>query len=119
MKEVLFILLDALISCGTTWFLDWLKFGREEKVHVKRNREITYVELLGYITHINARRKLMIEKHSFSDEERAKYNSILIQCKLNATEKIANGFYQLMEIVINDINNGEYTITYLKKLEQN
>lgn len=111
MKEVLLVLLGAFISCGTTWLLDWLKFCREERVHVMRNRETTYIELLEYITHTNANKKLMIERREFPDTEKAKYNNILVKCKLYATEKIANDFYTLMGIIIQDINSGEYTNT--------
>lgn len=49
MKEVLLVLLGALISCGTTWFLDWLKFGREEKMYYRRKKEETYLEMLANI----------------------------------------------------------------------
>lgn len=40
MKEFLLVLLGALISCGTTWFLDWLKSGREEKAYYRRKKHI-------------------------------------------------------------------------------
>ena len=49
MKEAILIIIGALISCGTTCFLDWLKFGREEKVYYRRKREETYLEMIDNI----------------------------------------------------------------------
>lgn len=111
MKDFLLVLLGAIISCGTTYFLDWLKFERDEKLHIKRNRENIYLELLRYVTHINANKKFMIENRNFPDEEKARYNNILVGCKLYGTSRVAGKFYQLMEIIINDINNATYTNT--------
>lgn len=42
MKEVLLILLGASISCGTTFFIDWIKFKRDEKTYFKRKKEEAY-----------------------------------------------------------------------------
>jgi len=49
MKDFLLVLLGAVISCGTTYFLDWLKFKREEKIYFKRKKEDTYLSLIEII----------------------------------------------------------------------
>ena len=54
MKDILLVLIGAIISCGTTFFLDWIKCGREEKIYYKRKREETYIEMQDYITDLNA-----------------------------------------------------------------
>ena len=43
MKEAILIIIGALISCSTTWLLDWIKCKREEKLHYKRKREDIYL----------------------------------------------------------------------------
>lgn len=104
-------LLGGLISCGTTFFVELVKFKRDDELHTKRNRENIYLELLKYITHINANRKIFIENHTFPDEEKAKYNNILVKCKLYGTKKLSDKFYNFMRIIINDIENTMYTNT--------
>lgn len=53
MKDAILIILGALISCGTTCFLDWLKFNRDEKVYYKRKKEEVYLFVCDLIYRIS------------------------------------------------------------------
>ena len=43
MKEAILIIIGALISCGTTFFLDWIKSKREERIRIRQKREDIYL----------------------------------------------------------------------------
>ncbi|MBO5737732.1 hypothetical protein J6R97_00130 [bacterium] len=104
-------LLGVVVTLIFNYIQERQRFDNNIKLQNKAKSENAYLELLEYITHISANKVLMIKKQSFPDEERAKYNGVLVKCKLYATEKIANDFYQFMDTVITDINNGKYTDT--------
>lgn len=107
MKEAILIIIGALISCGTTCFLDWLKFGREEKVYYRRKREETYLEMIDNIdTFICAD----IAQH-FQLDNATKLseigNDIRAKAKLYAKKEIASEYYRLMRDLIEDNKGGD------------
>lgn len=107
MKEAILIIIGALISCGTTCFLDWLKFGREEKVYYRRKREETYLEMIDNIdTFICAD----IAQH-FQLDNATKLseigNDIRAKAKLYAKKEIASEYYSLMRDLIEDNKGGD------------
>ena len=92
MKEVLLILLGALISCGTTWFLDLIKFNREEKLYFKRKREETYLEMQDFITDLNAHWNELKNKF-LNNDLRLKYNALRSKTHTYCKKEIVDYFY--------------------------
>lgn len=101
MKEVLLILLGALISCGTTWFLDLIKFNREEKLYFKRKREETYLEMQDFITDLNAHWNELKNKF-LNNDLRLKYNALRSKAHTYCKKEIVNYFYG----IANDLMTG-------------
>ena len=93
MKEVLLILLGALISCGTTWFLDLIKFNREEKLYFKRKREETYLEMQDFITDLNAHWNELKNKF-LNNDLRLKYNALRSKTHTYCKKEIVDYFYE-------------------------
>lgn len=113
MKEFLLVLLGALISCGTTWFLDWLKSGREEKAYYRRKKEETYLEMLE---NIDAVFGATISKHfQLEDniETKTTTNSLRARASLYVKKQIADDYYSLMNNLYED-NNGKNGFTFAK-----
>ena len=68
-------LLGGLISCGTTFFVEWKKCNHEEKLYYKRKKEETYIEMQDFLTELNAHwHELRV--HNISDTIRIGYNSL-------------------------------------------
>lgn len=113
MKEFLLVLLGALISCGTTWFLDWLKFDREEKTYYRRKREETYLEMLE---NIDAVFNATISKHFQIEnniDTKKTTNSLRAKAKLYVKKQVADNYHSLMANLYED-NNGENGFTFTK-----
>lgn len=113
MKEALLVLLGALISCGTTWFLDWLKFGRENDVYYRKKREETYLEMLEVIENvftfvtfkqINCTPDMDLKKTT---------DSLSAKAKLYVKKQIADDYHKLMTDLYEN-NKGEKGFTFSK-----
>lgn len=101
MKEFLLVLLGALISCGTTFFLDLIKCNREEKLYYKRKREETYIEMQDYITDLNAHWNELKNKF-LNNDLRLKYNALRSKAHTYCKKEIVNYFYE----IANDLMTG-------------
>lgn len=55
MEEGLYIIVGAIISFISAWFLDYLKNKREDNVHIREKREAVYNEMICLIGDINTR----------------------------------------------------------------
>lgn len=101
MKEAILIIIGALISCGTTFFLDWIKCNREEKLHYKRKREETYIEMQDYITDLNAHWN-ELKNNVLSVDLRLKYNALRSKAHTYCKKEIVDYFYG----IANDLMTG-------------
>lgn len=107
MKEVLLVLLGAFISCGTTCFLDWLKFCREEKAYYRRKREETYLEMLESIDDIF---DVRISKHFQPDKQvdiKESSANFSARIRLYCKKDIADYYHRLMTKLIEDNKGGD------------
>ena len=94
MKEVLLVLLGALISCGTTMFLDWIKFNREERIHHKRKREEVYIEMQDFIVSCCAHWDYL-KIGQVDIETRIKYNNLRTKAHIYGKKEIVDKFYNI------------------------
>ena len=100
MKEAILIIIGALISCGTTCFLDWLKSGREEKAYYRRKREETYLEMLESIDDIF---DVRISKHFQPDKPvniKKSTANFSARIRLYCKKDIADYYHRLMTKLI-------------------
>ncbi len=110
MKEIILVLLGAIISCGTTWFLDFIKSNRDEKLHYKRKREETYLEmqdlLVDYFAHWNE-----VKVGRINQDLRIRYNNLRSKAHIYAKKEITDAFYD----IANNIMSGEIQEDYAER----
>ena len=94
MKDILLVLIGAIISCGTTFFLDWIKCGREEKIYYQRKREETYIEMQDSITDLNAHWNEVKNKF-LNNDLRLKYNALRSKSHTYCKKEIVDYFYEI------------------------
>ena len=94
MKEILLVLLGALISCGTTWLLDWLRCNREEKIHHKRMKEEVYVDMQDFVVECCSHWK-DIRTGRLSNDIRIRYNNIRSKAHIYGKKEIVDKFYDI------------------------
>ncbi len=94
MKEALLVLLGALISCGTTLFLEWLRYRREEKLYYKRKKEEAYIEMQDFLVDCCAHWN-ELKTGYVSVDIRLKYNSIRTKAHIYAKRDITDEFYDI------------------------
>ena len=96
------VIIGALISCGTTFFLDCIKSKREEKLHYKRKREETYIEMQDFITDLNAHWN-ELKKNFLNNDLRLKYNALRSKAHTYCKKEIVDYFYE----IANDLMTGK------------
>lgn len=107
MKEFLLVLLGAIISCGTTWFLDFLRYRREEKIYYKRKKEETYIKMQKLITDFMGRWNEVKQGH-ICKELRIKYNDIRPEAHIYANQSITDEFYNFVNDLLKGVNKDGY-----------
>lgn len=110
MKEAILIIIGALISCGTTFLLDCIKFNREEKIYYKRKKEEAYLEMQDFITDLTAHWK-ELKSNYLSNELRLKYNALRSKAHLYGKKETVDIFYELAT----DLMTGKHDETYQKR----
>ena len=113
MKEFLLVLLGAIISCGTTWFLDFLRYRREEKIYYKRKKEETYLSICSIIYKLTGS-----EGHYIKDSNwEAFYDQIMdltVSLEIYASRKVYTFFAKkiIKELSLkNNYNVSDETLT--------
>lgn len=104
MKEVLLVLLGALISCFTTWLLDWLRSNREEKIHHKRKKEQVYIEMQDFIVECCSHWK-DIKTGRLSNDIRIKYNNIRSKAHIFGKKDVVDKFYDITQDLMKGKND--------------
>lgn len=94
MKEVLLILFGAVISCGTTAFLDFVRHNRDEKSYYKRKKEEVYLEMQDFITDLNAHWK-ELRVSQVNNDIRNKYNALRAKAHIYGKKETVDVFYDL------------------------
>ena len=46
------VIIGAVLTAGFTWFIEYLRAKRDEKLHLKRKREETYTKILQICANI-------------------------------------------------------------------
>lgn len=113
MKDALLVLLGALISCGTTLFLDWLKFGREDGVYYRKKREETYLEMLEILENVFWV-KTFEHIHCTPDIDlKETTDKLNAKAQLYVKKQIADDYHKLITDLYRN-NNGEKGFTFSK-----
>jgi len=107
MKEAILILIGALISCGTTFFLDCIKSKREEKLHYKRKREDIYLRFYRLVV---TAYKVREEGLDLNDKDVIIPNYIELE-----TEMELYGSSKINSILSKSMQNGKTVETYTKE----
>ena len=108
MKDALLVLLGALISCGTTWFLELLRYRREEKLYYKRKKEEAYIEMQDFLVDCCAHWN-ELKTGYVSVDIRLKYNSIRTKAHIYSKKEIVDEFYSLAIELITGKRSDNYS----------
>lgn len=113
MKEAIFGLLGVIIGCILTglftWFTDYLKSAREQKIYILRKREETYLKAIDCLIAIGVDLSWLL-KGDPRNEVKEKINSTVPYIKLYASSKIAKEYIMLQK----EIQNAPDENTYYK-----
>lgn len=109
-KDFLLVLLGALISCGTTWFLDGLRFKREVKIKNREMRKDVYQALYEFFVTTYKLRNNDIKKEDIKN-----YNYVELQTKVELFA--SNEFKEKLIGFVEQKPEHERTIEFLTKDE--
>lgn len=97
------VIIGAIISSITTFFLDWLKFNRDEKAYYKRKKEEAYIEMQDLIADYYAHIDEMKKTNTINKELRIRYNNIRSKSHIYVDKKISEKFYDVINSVIGEV----------------
>lgn len=109
-KDFSLVLLGALISCGTTWFLDSLRFKREVKIKNREMRKDVYQALYEFFIATYKFRNNDIKKEDIKN-----YNYVELETK--AELFASNEFNKTLVNFVMQKPEHERTIEFLSKDE--
>lgn len=110
MKDALLVLLGALISCGTTWFLDSLRFKREVKIKNREMRKDVYQALYEFFIATYKFRNNDIKKEDIKN-----YNYVELETKVELFA--SKEFKEKLIGFVEQKSEDERTIEFLTKDE--
>lgn len=111
MKEAIFGLIGMIIGCVLTglftWFTDYLRSVREQKIYILRKREETYLRAIDCLVSISTDLKWLLRGDP-CNEVKEKINSTVPYVKLYAPSKIAKEYIMLQKEIQNTPNENTY-----------
>lgn len=123
MREAIFGLLGVIIGCILTglftWFTDYLKSAREQKIYILRKREETYLKAIDCLISISADWRGILQGDP-CNEVKEKINSTIPYVELYTPTKIAKEYIALQKEIRNapdtkTVNKMEKFIENIKK----
>lgn len=105
-SQAFYISLGCFLTAGFTWFIEWRKSEKDNEIHIRENRENTYLEVLDVL--------MLCDKYCRSKKDlnkyRNKFNNLQAKMMLYAPKRIYDKYYKL----INEIN-----MSYEKSKDKN
>ena len=93
--QTFYILLGCFLTAGFTWFIEWRKSAKDQKFHLRENRENTYLEVLDVL--------MLCDKYCRSKKElnkyRNKFNNLQAKMMLYAPKEIYDKYYKLINAI--------------------
>lgn len=96
------VIIGAVLTAGFTWFIEYLRAKREEKLYVKRKREEVYVKLYDFLMRLE--KDIRIRKNTYMSEETKNYYNNLEMQTIWASNKVSDKFYDLCEALCQSAN---------------
>lgn len=97
------VIIGAVLTAGFTWFIEYLRAKREEKLYVKRKREEVYVKLYDFLMRLE--KDIRIRKNTYMSEETKNYYNNLEMQTIWASNKVSDKFYDLCEALCQSAND--------------
>ena len=97
------VIIGAILTAGFTWFIEYLRAKREEKLYVKRKREEVYVKLYDFLMRLE--KDIRIRKNTYMNEETKNYYNNLEMQTIWASNKVSDKFYDLCEALCQSAND--------------
>lgn len=96
------VIIGAVLTAGFTWFIEYLRAKRDEKLYVKRKREEVYVKLYDFLMRLE--KDIRIRKNTYMSEETKNYYNNLEMQTIWASNKVSDKFYDLCEALCQSAN---------------
>lgn len=96
------VIIGAILTAGFTWFIEYLRAKRDEKLYVKRKREEVYVKLYDFLMRLE--KDIRIRKNTYMSEETKNYYNNLEMQTIWASNKVSDKFYDLCEALCQSAN---------------
>lgn len=97
------VIIGAILTAGFTWFIEYLRAKRDEKLYVKRKREEVYVKLYDFLMRLE--KDIRIRKNTYMSEETKNYYNNLEMQTIWASNKVSDKFYDLCEALCQSAND--------------
>lgn len=97
------VVIGAIITALFTWFLDYLRNVREQKIYIARKREETYLKAIDCLISMGTDLKWLLSGEH-CNEIKEKVNSTIPYIKLYASEKIKKKYSSLQKELQNNPN---------------
>jgi len=93
------VIVGAILTGGFTWFVEWRKFVRDQKVHLRNKREELYEQMYEFVMCYEKDARTYKSNKYISEDTRDFYNEIEPKT-IWATVKIREQFYTLFEDIM-------------------
>lgn len=97
------VIIGAVLTAGFTWFIEFLRVRRDEKLYLKRKREEVYVKLYDFLMRLE--KDIRIRKNTYMSEETKNYYNNLEMQTIWASNKVSDKFYDLCEALCQSAND--------------
>lgn len=97
------VIIGAVLTAGFTWFIEYLRAKRDEKLYVKRKREEVYVKLYDFLMRLE--KDIRIRKNTYMSEETKNYYNNLEMQTIWASNKVSDKFYDLCKALCQSAND--------------
>ena len=89
------VIIGAVLTAGFTWFIEYLRAKRDEKLYVKRKREEVYLKLYDFLMRLE--KDIRIRKNNYMSEETKNYYNNLEMQTIWASNEVSEKFYDLCQ----------------------
>ncbi len=110
------IIVGAILTGGFTWFTEWRKSVREQKVHLREKREKLYEQMYEFVMRYEKDARTYKSRKYISEETRDAFNAIEPKT-IWAAVNIRDLFYSLFGEIMDSANS--YKKHWEKTLDKN
>ena len=105
------VIVGAILTSGFTFFIEYLRAKREEKLHLKRKREETYTKILQICANIVIRVKC---DNICSPEELDNLNNLNMSLQIYGSKNICNKFYEIQQSLLDEPDKAQAKLEIFK-----